>query len=222
MNKRDEWVKCPSKWIIDENGLRNFATDAIAANAIALMCLTIITHRSNSETGLAKITYDDFQSITGKSRSIVSRGLKVLVYQGLIASSSERSAYQLTNYDPKNGWCKLPCKALYQAEKIPFFYDFNLRQRAELDALKLMFLFAAFRDNDSNVAVISYEKIIERTGISRDRIKRATGVLAAGGVVYPENMPSSKSEYGVALGYRIAGIDSRRHQGTLGRTLAGF
>ncbi len=215
----DQWVKCPSAWIVADNGLRNFTPTELATNASALMCLTIIAHQSDRETGISKVTYDHFQITMGKSRAIVSRGLKTLLGANLIETTGARGTYRLVNYNPNEGWFKLPCKALYSAGKISFFDDCNLRQKAELDALKLMFLFAAFRDNDSNVAAISYDKITERAGIPRERIKRATSVLAANGIAYSEQMPSSKSEIGVAFGYRLRGIDSRRHQGTLGRSL---
>jgi len=151
-----------------------------------------------------------------------SNRLFAIFSANLLESTGLRSIYQLANYNPMEGWWKLPCKAFYNVEKIPFFDDCNLRQKAELDALKLIFLFASFRDNNSNIAAISYEKIRERTGIPRERIMRSTSVLAANGIAYPEQRPSSNSEMGVAFGYRLRGIDNYRHQGTLGRNLFGL
>lgn len=222
MSKLNKWVKFPSEWILHDDGLRRFNSRFLAAHTSALMCLMIIAHETDSDTGTSKVTYDHFQSVMGKSRAIVSSGLKALVSANLIESTGSRSLYRFTNYNPNEGWCKLPCKILYNKGLIPFFDDCNLRKNTELDAIKLFFLFAAFRNNETNVASISYEKITERAGIPRERIKRATALLAVNGVAFPEQMPSSKSSLGVSFGYRLAGIDTYRHQGTMGRRIVGL
>ena len=76
-----EWVRLPSNWI-NEGGLTSLpwrnggeGADHIAA----LMALTVIAHAADSETGMARVTYDDFCDATGLSRAKVSSGLDTLV-----------------------------------------------------------------------------------------------------------------------------------------------
>jgi Helix-turn-helix domain len=106
---------------------------------------------------------------------------------------------------------------LYQAGRIAMFQDFNLRKPAELNALKLYYLFAARRGEDTNLANISYDTIAEYSGLDRNRIKTAISFLAAEGVVHVEHVSSSKSQYGISNGYRLAHIQPRFHMGTRGR-----
>jgi len=56
---------------------------------------------------------------------------------------------------------------MYSARGIEAFADFRLRRLAELDVLKLFFLFVARRDNKTNFANIGYGKIEEYTNIKR-------------------------------------------------------
>ena len=63
----------------------------------------------------------------------------------------------VAKHNPTGGWAKLPYKSMYSASTIAAFTDFQLRRVAELDALKLFFLFVARRDRENNVANIGYE-----------------------------------------------------------------
>ena len=49
-----------------------------ANHIAALMALTIIAHTADSDSGLARITYDHFCATTLLSRAKISRGLDVL------------------------------------------------------------------------------------------------------------------------------------------------
>ena len=106
---------------------------------------------------------------------------------------------------------------MYSAGRIAAFADLSLRRVAELNALKLFFLFVARRGRDTNVANISYEKIQEYTGVERARIKTAISVLASLSLVYVEHLPSKMNDHGIANAYRIVGVDSYTHMGTTGR-----
>lgn len=102
------------------------------------------------------------------------------------------------------------------------FDHFSLRRPAQLNALKLYFLFASRRDRKTNMAEISYEKIEEFAGVPRNRIREALSVLAANGLVHIEHAASRIYEHGVANAYRLAHLDSSRHKGTTGRRLEGL
>jgi hypothetical protein len=84
--------------------------------------------------------------------------------------------------------------------------------------MKLYLLFASRRNNESNFADISYDKITEFSGVERSRLKRAISVLAANGLVYVEHRRSNKNEHGVANAYRLAHLDAYAHMGTRGRS----
>lgn len=215
---RRDWVRCPTDWVREKRGLREFTFigDGGAHHTAALMCLTAILHAADQDSGIARLTYDQLEQITGRCGTLIAEGLRVLSEQGLIRPAGKRSTYALRGFAPA-GWGKFPFKSLYKGDTIDFFDDCRLRSRTELDALKLLFLFVALRSEDTNLAKVSYDKINDYTGISRENIKRGTSLLATHGIVFTEHAASEVNEYGVANVYRIRGIDSRRHRGTRGR-----
>jgi DNA-binding transcriptional ArsR family regulator len=224
MAKLLPWVMMPSGWIV-QGGLRDFqwAKSEGANNIAALMVLAPILHRADRDVGVAKLTYDEFESATSLSRSKISAGLRILNERGVIARERYgQSSYALTDFSPAGGWAKFPAARLYAGGQITFFNELHLRRRPELDALKLWYFIAARRDNDVNLAKATYDQIVEVTGIPRDRIKSGLSVLAANGMVHVEHIPSRYSDYGVANAYRLPQIDGARHMGSTGRGLTQF
>lgn len=75
-----EWVRLPSKWITDYGlGLLPWKNGGEGADRIAaLMTLTVIAHLADEETGVARVTYDQFCEATYLSRAKISNGLDVL------------------------------------------------------------------------------------------------------------------------------------------------
>ncbi|AHB50009.1 hypothetical protein W911_05975 [Hyphomicrobium nitrativorans NL23] len=187
------------------------------------MALTVIANHSDLETGLARLTYDALCEMTSLSRAKLSRGLDVLKDYALIEREPNgRSTYLIRNYDTKTGWAKFPAKGLYSNGVVTAFTSFRLRQRAELDAMKLFFLFASRRDRKSNMAKISYEKIEEYSGVTREHIKRALTILGANSLVHIEHVPSAISAEGVANAYRLVHLYSRLHMGTIRRGMDAY
>ena len=218
-----EFVRLPSKWIL-EHGLYSFPWrngGAGSDNVAALMALTVIAHKAEDETGIARVTYDQFCDLTFLSRAKVSSGLDVLEKIEVVERQPDdaRSTFQLANYSVSGGWAKLPFKSMYAFGSIAAFKDFRLRKPAELDALKLFFLLVAMRNNKANVALIGYDKIELYTAIPRNRIKTAISFLASLSLIYVEHLPSRESEHGTANAYRIVGISPYNHVGTRGRTV---
>src|SRR5262249_60548324 len=107
-----------------------------------------------------------------------------------------RSTYGVANHNVRSGWCKFPAKGLYKEKREVAFDSFRLRHRTELDALKIYFLIAALRDNTSNEAYVSYEKIEENTGGSRHHIPRALSLLSSNGLINTRNVASTRSAHG--------------------------
>lgn len=215
------WVRLPCGWV-EKKGLAKMAwgRDGVGSdNAAALMVLLAIAHHVDGETGIATLTYDALEEATGLSRSKVSNGLDVLEMAGIVIRSPKgRSTYALTDYD-QAPWGKLPAKRMYKGRAIAAFEDFKLRSQSELNALKLYVLITARRDYESNTAHIGYEKIIEYTGMRRERIKAAISVLLANDLIHVEHFRTNKNPSGVSVGYRLVGVDPFRHMGTSGKSL---
>lgn len=222
--KRLDWRRCPTGWV-RKGRLHDLAPKhgSIADQVMALACLTKIIHEADQQTGVARVTYDAFERTIGHSRSKVARGLAVLDEHGLIERGEARSTYALDGFDPERGWGKFPWRGFHPggSEVIRAFEAMRLRQRAELDAMKLLFLLVAARDNKTNLAHVTYDAITEQTGIARQHIPAAVGLLVTHQLVYPRSAPSEQSEYGVSTSYRLRGIDARRHEGTTGRATLG-
>jgi hypothetical protein len=220
------WVRLPSAWI-NEGGLTKLSWKPGgygSDNTAALMALTAIAHAADQESGVARLTYDDICASTGLSRAKLSKGLDVLKQAKVIERGPEaaRSTYQLVNYTPAQHWAKLPGKSMYSVGRIAAYADFQLRRAAELDALKLFFLFVARRGRDTNLANIGYDKIEEYAAIKRVRIKTAISFLASLSLIYVEHVPSRTNSQGVSNAYRIVGLDSYNHMGTRGRAMNEF
>lgn len=206
-----QWTPIPTKWIQYDRGLHRFKWSGgpdndNAGQIAALMLLIVIAHHTNKETGLARLSYDDMMEATGVSRPLVARGLCILEAQGLIARdpNQKRGTITLVDATESSGWGKMPAKGLYQNGRILAFEAFSLRNRAALDALKLYFLLIAFRNNKTNRAHLSYDKINEHSGIHRNRIRIAISLLAANSLVNVNDVFSGVSEYGISNVFQIS------------------
>ncbi|MFY9351155.1 MAG: hypothetical protein WBL20_04770 [Sphingobium sp.] len=224
MAKLLPWVMMPSQWV-DQGKLTQlrWGKENGADYVAALMAFAPILHSMDRESGISHITYDRLQLATSLSRTKISDGLCALEKMGLIEREvAGRSTFQVCNFNPSFGWAKFPARQLYRDGRISFFEELHLRKRSELDALKLWYLFIARRDNEVNLAKVTYDQITEMTGIARDRIKTGASLLAANGMIHVEHLPSRHSEYGVANAYRIPQIDSAHHMGNVGRGLTEY
>ena len=213
------WVRLPTRWITSK-GLLEFqwrGEGGGSNNVAALMCLIAIAHVASQQTGTAQITYNALGDVTGLSREKLSGGLRILEGGALVERKADgRSHYKLSNFDPALGWGKLPVKSMYRSGRIVAFDEFKLRQRSELDALKMFLLFIAFRDDGLNAANLSYTGIEKYSGIERSKIKAGISVLVNQHLVYIDQVQRAE-ETGVRHTYRIVGIDPYRHMGTSGR-----
>jgi predicted transcriptional regulator len=212
-----DWVRLPSLWI-ENGGLQKLqwtrSEVSGSDNAAALMVLAPIAHVA-ADDGTAICTYDSLTLATGLSRAKVASGLSVLADLGVIdREPTGRSTFQLTNFGNGHSWSKLPARSLYSDGRIRAFQHFTLRSMAELHALKLYYLFARRRSTQTNMAHISYDKIMEYTDIERHRIKAAISVLLNAGLLHVERTESQFNERGTANAYRLAHLDTYRHFGT--------
>lgn len=208
--KLPQFQKLPSRWI-EQGGLKQFAWGKKGADEIAaLIVLAVIAHHIDRDSGIARLSYTELAEMASLSRAKISAGLKILVERNLISGPvTGRSSYQLENYDPKSGWAMFPAHGLYRNDVVEAFREFKLRRRVELDALKLYYLFAARRNNETRMAQIGYEKIAEYSGVTANYIKPALSVLAANGLIHIEHAQSKESSVGMVNGYRLAHLPWR-------------
>jgi hypothetical protein len=215
------WVRLPSNWI-NQGGLKELRWGREGSgsdNIAALMALIAILHHADQQDGIAKLTYEDLYEATGLSRAKISSGLDVLEERLKVVQRMPlgRSTFKLLDFGPGIPWAKFPARGMYCGRRIEGFKDFSLRKISELNALKLLLLIAARRGENTNAANISYEKIEAYAGIERPKIKTAISTLVAIPLIYVEQIPTDLHETGVANAYRIIGIDSYKHMGTIGR-----
>jgi hypothetical protein len=212
------WVKLPTSWI-QSTGLKQFVwkqgegSDSVAA----LLLLFPLAHFTSPDSGEIKLTYDDLNRATALSRTKISSGLTLLEKADvLIRETKHQSRYRLLGYGEEGvPWAKLPAKNLYLSNgELTFRQSMFMRNRAELDALKIYLALVARRDNDKNAVYLSYEKITEYTGVHRNRIKAATSFLAGNGLISMENIKSQVTDLGSALIYRVTHVDPYKNMGT--------
>lgn len=211
-----QWVPLPTQWIAT-GGLKDLTWKNGGSDVLAgLICFVLLAHHCD-DNGRSRLTYDNIDAIAGLSRAKISAGLELLVKIGLI-NRVDRSTFGINNLDQtRKGWGKLPAKKLYVGSRISMIKDFSLRNRSELDALKLYLLFVERRDNETNRVDISYDKITEYSGISRQSITSALTILGINGWIVVERQKSEINQYATANSYRMRYLDPYRHAGTTGR-----
>lgn len=216
--KLPQFTKMPLAWVNDGRLKRFRWNDEGSDNLAALMAYLVILNHVEAESGVARITYDRLSAAASLSRQKVSAGLDILQRRKMITREPEgRSTIGLRDYNAAEHWAKIPARGLYRGGEVMGLAEFRLRRRAELDAMKLYFLFAARRNRETNMAQISYGKIEEATGITENYIRNALTVLGANGLVHVERLQSNQSELGISNAYRLCHLHTRVHMGTTGR-----
>lgn len=184
MKKLKDWVRVPTSWLRNPQPplLRSFSwSKGDGGDHIAALMLYIALNQQtpNKEIKVA-LTYENLCLITTLSRAKISAGIQFLEKIGLIQieKKGRSNIYNIVNRDAKDGWGKLPTNKLYDDDgQIEPFKTFKLRAKTELNALKIYLLIIAFRNNERNFTVISYEKICEYTGVSERDIRSALSLL---------------------------------------------
>lgn len=231
-----EWVRMSSYWLLNEDrpplaSLRWFGpqkSDQIAG----LMIYMALVHHANDqptakfgERGWTALTYTRLGDITGLSRSKISGGLSVLQKLGAIeiCRNGRSNSYHVVDYGQSGGWAKLPARGLYSRDlqRIPAFHALKLRSRVELNALKIYLLIIALRDNSTNYAVVSYDRIRDYTGINRIDIKSALSLLVTQGMIQVDQGATALNQFSTMNMYRPKYLEPYKHRGTNGRGLVG-
>jgi hypothetical protein len=193
-----QWAKFPSKWIrthVDEESgryalseltWRDHGGSAIAALCI-LMSLAIRLNQSNKQLFPSKgvvrpttvaVSYEDLRQMTGFAKSAIARGLSILEAWKAIetAKVGRENKYRLLGLDEPGAWCQLPQASLIKGSEL--LLKPLPRNRATLNATKVYLVLLALRNRELNTAAISYSKITDYTGVRREDIAQALGILA--------------------------------------------
>lgn len=224
----DEWAKMPSRRIGGEKNLLQDLKwggsnngDVVAA---LLLYIVLVQHANAKPTyerpklGWTYLTYEEMCRIASLSKPKVAAGLAILEELGLIVRhrAGRRLFCEIKEYGV-TPWAKLPARAIYDAQLrlIPAFRHFTLRAKHELHSLKLYFLIAARRDNSSNYAFLSYEKLEALSAIKGADIKRALLFLSFPcDLILIDRIASKKNPGQICNAYRLQGLEPRRHLGT--------
>lgn len=177
------WVRMPSTWI-KKGGLTVFSPrnqgEAVTALKLYLAILSAAGGKRlpDSDRSCTALSYTDLESQSDVSRGMIPRGLGLLEPLIRVEPGTGRATnlYVIRDYPAKGagGWAKLPSGYIQQDNKLR---GFSPRSRTDLSALKLYLLLLAFRENVSNEARISYDKIREYSNLHRNDISRACSKL---------------------------------------------
>jgi DNA-binding transcriptional ArsR family regulator len=228
----DEWLRMPTAWItrIDSQKLHSlkWIGEHKSDYTASLMVYIALIHHTNdkvnkdfSEPGYCKLTYSVIGELTSLSRSKISRGLNILYDLGLVSKSADgkNSCYQMIGYNLYRDWGKIPAKGLYSSRdnRIKAFKYFTLRNKTELNALKIYLVIIAFRSNKDNYATIGYQKLVEYSGIQRNDIKSALSLLTTLNLIQVDSVNSQLNEFSTCNTYRLCFLEVYRHKGTTGK-----
>lgn len=208
------WAKFPSAWVkitesddleIDDDfddsrelsdypaGLRTITWrdhgSSGTAALIVLFGLAIISNLSQRggrkrQGNLVSATYTELENITGLSRAMISRGLRILEEVKAINTEKDgnRSVYALQGIDEDGKWCAIPQDHLLEGsdylKRLQGIRE-TIRRPASLYAMKMYVLLLAFRDRRRNTTRISYNSISRYTGLRRDGISLGWQILAS-------------------------------------------
>lgn len=189
-----EWAKMPKEWILREELAlrkdRTYQTEAIQAYKTFICIVLRANFHPNKEferAGSAKISYSQFELMTGASRAVVAKGIARLEEMELIEidKSLNTNIYTLANYDTQGvSWAKLPKRYLLRAADTTVLAQFPTRQSITLHSLKLYLTLLSFQDRGRASTLLSYDSIRKYTGINRRFIAAAISNLAAHDLIH--------------------------------------
>lgn len=200
MNDGSKWAKLPLRWI-HEGGLARFTdrairkvpmawplcgierdteVEALRNECIAALRLYLaLCCRTDFETGLATVTYPQLTLLAKMSRAVISRSLKRLEQENLIARQpqalKEGTTVRIEGWDSEYSWGKIPKARLYDgfSERLRLLAEFNY-SKASFDALKVFIAILGHRDRyRGGIATLSYDKLSLITGVPRYRVADA-------------------------------------------------
>lgn len=178
-------------WWVDAPFYKETLKNTDAGQSIAVLKTAIVlAMESDFNTRISKVSFTDLEEITGLSRPMVSKAIKILHQHKIIKiESSSRgriNCYRMIDKPEEfeadstvlkiekkaSGWTKLPYKSLFM----------NLRTlpnkgRFSLGALKNYLVILKYRPNNLDFSQITHEKFIEKCGIQANMVKGSNDLL---------------------------------------------
>ena len=186
-------------WWVDAAFFKKVLNNKETGKGIAVLKTVIaIAMESDFHSRESKISYTDLEGITGLSRPMVSKAIKILIEENIIElvlidgkekKKGQGNIYRLLDKAPEdllpeannvlaidkkksNGWTKLPYKPLFE----------NLRclpnkGEAGLGALKNYLIILKYRSNHLDFTKVTHEKFIEKCGIQPKAVKKSNDIL---------------------------------------------
>ncbi len=192
------WSKMPCSWQTDATfhksqlygmpidflGRARPPGEAIAALKLYVALCLKANFKSGTylpDTGCSQKSISQLCELVGLSRPMVIKGLRKLQEWKIVAVKEGRpSIYHITDYETAKYWVKLPRTHLYAGSKekrIERLRAMSNRSRTTLHALQMYLYLAAIRDGKSGLAKVTYERISEVLGITRNDISKAISTL---------------------------------------------
>jgi DNA-binding transcriptional ArsR family regulator len=183
------WAKFPTAAIrnrvLSEDKLRWVNSKGNVTAALLVWIVLVIRHNEvqrikKVEREWVEITYDEFEMRLDISRSKISAGLKILLSLGVIMKEPERSRYKIYGFHGDTRFSALPESYILNNSILK---KFKLRNRVESDALKIYLLLLDFMNGITGISKIGFDKMVEYTGVLKDRISNALSLLFELGLV---------------------------------------
>jgi predicted transcriptional regulator len=217
----NRWSRLPTKWI-NKHKLHKFQAGKQLGVSVSGMkiLLAILLHAKNNKLikidhmqGCATLSYDQISTLVDISRAMINKGITLLVRCEIIeltvGKGSEKNIYKLLDYGEHDQWAKISNTRLFRSPnqtKISTLYDFSQRRTNDLNALKLYLLLCATVDRKKGYAEIGYENITNKSGIPKNKIRRAISILLEHDLIKITKVNASIRGQNAPNQYHILGI----------------
>jgi len=167
---------------------------------------------SGSDQGSAALSYAQLIELTDLSRGMVAKGVTLLRKTDIVAvetTPGRTTRYRLAGYGVGDKFGRVPKSPLYRgpgAQALKALYDLSLRNEADVNAMKLYLYLCGTQNNESRIAIVSYQTIWEKTGIPKAKIRRALSVLYEHGLVSGSAIDRQETGEPPAMGYKVLGL----------------
>lgn len=184
-------------WWVDAPFFKEQLRFSKTGESIAVLKTMIaITLESDFQDRLAQISFSELETLTGLSRPMINRAIKILTEEKLIAIySSARgrcNVYKILDIPNMNppkvgseekvlktkGWTKLPYQPI--VKNLRFLPN---KGALALGALKNYLVMLKYRDNDLDYSRISHDTFIQKSGIQANKIKSSNDLLISHGFI---------------------------------------
>lgn len=216
------FAKFPTAWLgkaddcpLKQLDWRRYRTQATAA-LVLLMALAVRLNQSQRDLQQGQkrstkipVTYDDLGAMTGFARATIAKALMLLEGMEAIKIHKDRRAnvYELIGVETPGSFCQLPQSHLLWSsnDELRRLRQLPKQFRVGLNAMKMYVLLLKYRNQAYNTTAIGYESLMQHSGMRREDIPGAMGMLSALELVRASD-DSDPREHDKSKRYRIIGL----------------